>query len=327
MNGQNNPAVGGIKYSGAPYAFFYLLSLVSLVVTAVSVGSIVFQMINKWIIDVGIPYSGIFQPDSLKMSIAAIIIAAPVYYFTTYKILKSLYDGQLPADSGIRRWLSYFILFISSVIVLGYLIGVLYNFLDGELTLKFFLKALTAILISGSVFGYYLYDVKRKNVVGVKDKVIRILFIYSLVLAIGSLVAAFLLVESPQETRNKRIDQETLSKLQRIENEIMNYFRDNKKLPETLETIKYLEEDALYHPKTREKFEYHVLTEKQFELCAVFKTASTDEHAKTPYYPRPVYDGYGYNQWDHPEGRYCFKREVIVKSDKPEEYPVVKPLR
>jgi uncharacterized membrane-anchored protein len=79
------------------------------------------------------------------------------------KIYFNLKTGELKKDSDVRRWLTYFILFISSVVVIGSLIRILNNFLDGALTINFVLKALTVLSIAALIFGFYFYDIKRKE--------------------------------------------------------------------------------------------------------------------------------------------------------------------
>ena len=121
------------------YAFFYMLSLVALAFMAVSVGIIIFQIINKNIPDAVSSFRSCYNSGALKFAISAIIISAPIYYVLASQINKNLFTGKLSAESGIRKWLSYFILFVSSVVVIGYLIALIYSFLDGELTIKFIL--------------------------------------------------------------------------------------------------------------------------------------------------------------------------------------------
>ncbi|MBD3247961.1 hypothetical protein GF382_01565, partial [Candidatus Falkowbacteria bacterium] len=54
------------KNNGAKFAFFYLLSLVGLVFTSISVGIIIFQFINKFIEDPADLYGGSFSNEAVK---------------------------------------------------------------------------------------------------------------------------------------------------------------------------------------------------------------------------------------------------------------------
>ena len=61
---------------------------------------------------------------------------------------------------GARRQLTYLTLFLAASILIGDLISVVYNFLGGEITIRFLLKVLTVALISGGVFAYYLVELR-----------------------------------------------------------------------------------------------------------------------------------------------------------------------
>lgn len=309
--------------NNAQYAFFYFLSLVALILTAISVGSIIFQIINKYIIDAVFDYSRRFDVNAVKFGVSAIIIASPVYYITISKIQKALWRGDLDNRAGVRRWLSYFILFIATVIIIGYLIGILFSFFDGELTTKFILKALTAIGISGGIFGYYLYDIKRDKVVQVKDKVVTIFFWSSLIIVLVSLISAFVFVfESPAVTRERRLDDETINRLQRIESAVNNYQETHEQLPENLTILiesDFLTDSELEDMITKEYYSYKIINKKEFELCANFYQNSEDDPSQ-PRYPVTKYD------WSYEAGEDCFTRAVwnYKKDVEPEPVPMMK---
>ncbi|MEK7085265.1 MAG: DUF5671 domain-containing protein, partial [Patescibacteria group bacterium] len=65
----------------------------------------------------------------------------------------------------IRKWLVYFTLFAASLFIIGDLIALIYNFLQGELTVRFFLKILTVFFVAGSVFWYYFMDIRKHHTV------------------------------------------------------------------------------------------------------------------------------------------------------------------
>ena len=62
-----------------------------------------------------------------------------------------------------RRWLTYLTLFLAAVVLVGDMITLVYNVLGGELTVRFVLKVLVAALIAGSIFGWYLVDLRREE--------------------------------------------------------------------------------------------------------------------------------------------------------------------
>jgi hypothetical protein len=63
-------------------------------------------------------------------------------------------------NSKVRRWLTYVTLFVASTVMIGNVIGLVYNLLSGELTVRFILKMLTIAAIAGSAFTFYLRDIR-----------------------------------------------------------------------------------------------------------------------------------------------------------------------
>lgn len=292
--------------NAAKFAFYYMLSLVALIFMALSTGMIIFQVINKFIADVINLYSGRFSSDILKFAISALIISTPIYFITMRQISQSLIHGKLDKDSGIRKWLSYFILFVSSVVMIVWLIMTINNFLNGELTLKFLLKALTALFISAAVFSFYFYDSKRENVAEAKDRIITIYFYGALTIVAAAFITSLFVVESPTATRNRRIDNAVLDNFNQIDSALYSYYADKKALPDSLDILKeeypYITEETLTHPGTKEKYQYAVLEEKKYELCASFLTDNIEENINENYYKE---------RWPHRSGEQCLKQTII----------------
>jgi hypothetical protein len=307
------------KNSAAKFAFYYLLSLVALVFMALSVGMIIFEIINKYIVDILEVSRGLYSSGALKFAISALIISSPIYYLTTAQINKNLFSGKLEKDSGIRKWLSYLILLVSSIVMLGFLVGVIYNFLDGELTVKFILKALTAIIIAGAVFSYYFYDIKRLNVLSVKDKIIKIYFFASLVVVLAALVSAFIFVESPAKTRKIKHDNAIINQFSQVDSALNTYYSDKRKLPgnfdELFAEITYLRREDMKDPATGKEFEYKVAGDKTYELCSTFLMSTKDNKS---------YEGGYYfdKRWDHDAGYQCLRQKISIVI--PSEIPVIK---
>lgn len=295
----------GVK---AKYAFFYFLSLVALILTATSVGAIIFQLIDKFIPD-GLNIAFNYGRSSVSWELSILIISAPVYFITNYKINKGLYEGELDNDSGIRRWLSYFILFVSSVTIIGYLISILFSFLEGELSTRFILQALTAIIISGEVFGYYLYDVKRENVLHTKNGIMMVWKAITLVFVFIVLVLTFVfLFENPAIVRQRRLDQQVSNRLDNVERSIERYYEINDKLPkdidELLEGDNFLLKSGLENNEGLRDLEYKVLGNNKYELCATFNLETTEEsNNENIYYDRGL-------AREHGAGKQCFGREI-----------------
>jgi len=294
----------------AKFAFFYMLSLVALIFMAVATGTIVFQMINKKIVDV-LSYQGGFNEGALKFAISAIIIAAPIYFITSWFINKNLTAGKLNKDAGVRKWLTYFILFVAAVVMISWLIATIFSFLNGDLTAKFILKTLTAIFIAAAIFSYYLYDIRRMEIM-TKNPIIRIYFFGSLVIVLAALITSFFFISSPTEVRNQKHDQALLERFNQIDSAVNSYYNDYKKLPDNLTLLVgspyYLTEQTTEDPLTNVKFDYKIKTKDSYELCATFKTASVPNDTTYPNY----YDV----RWQHQIGYQCLTQKVTLLPQK-----------
>jgi hypothetical protein len=272
----------------AKYAFYYLLSLVALIFTALSVGMVVFSIIDKTIPDALNNYGGSVD-GTLKFAISALFIAAPIFYFISSLINKGLRRNELDKESGIRRWLTYFILLVSSLIILGVFIGVINNFLSGELTSRFALKALTVFILSALPFAFYFYDIKRTDPEQ-PDKVVKIFFFATLTLVLAAFIAAWFFVESPSLARAKRLDQSLVSNIYSLESAVNNYYDKNEKLPDSLDVLVSdrsinLDSKLTMDVDTKAPITYHKLNDKEFEFCATFRTDSLADRTDRPYYP------------------------------------------
>lgn len=297
MSSQNN----------AKFAFWYLLSLVALIFMALSTGQVIFQVINKYIPEFTSSYSPTFDAGVLKFAISSLIISIPLYFLTARQIERSLEKQELMKEAAVRRWLTYFILFVASVVIIVWLIMTINNFLGGELTSRFLLKSLTVIIISGLIFSYYLYDIKRAEVTK-RDMIINIFLVVGLVLTIGSLVTAFFINESPAEARARRHDVQVLSNFDQITTTIQNYYTEKNALPENFADLNdqtpYLNAAALQDPKTGQAYDYHITSETEYELCATFETNNIE--------PSNTYDYTYADRWPHEVGYQCLKQKVII---------------
>ena len=316
--------------NNAKFAFFYVLSLIALIFMATSIGMIIFQLINKLIPDVPGFYQGTFSSDTLRNGLSALIISAPIYYFTTRQIFKNLFSGSLDKESGIRKWLTYFILLVASVVMIGWLIGLLNNFLNGELTVKFIIKSVSAILIAGIAFAFYFYDIKREEVEGKKDKIVSIFLYGSIAVVLIAIVSGFLSIDPPSTVRAKRHDQQVISQLEQIDSTVNMFFYTQKKVPKSLDEIlpakmrdSYISEDMIKDPESKKEFEYKQTATDSYEICADFKLSNKGEAIE-----REQYDKVAQERWAHESGRQCFTRKAVknpeINVQSKEIPPVVK---
>lgn len=291
------------KTNAAKHAFLYLTSFFTLGCTAVSIGVLFFQLINFYFPEEIRTYTTLFSEDAVKFSLSLLIIAAPVFFFITRNINRNIAKKDLDMDSGVRRWLTYIVMFITVGIVIGDLVSVVYSFLDGELTVRFILKALTLLIISGGIFLYYLMDMRNKDL----SYRMRRNNMWSLVFWILVLVPlfwSFVIMENPQEARLRKIDDATEQAVQNIKYAVEDFTGRSGRLPNDLNEIS---NSAYYYPDTPEakKVTYSVSNAPQgeYRLCAEFNQ-STDERSRSYYYNPEL---------KHPAGMHCFSL-MVTKS-------------
>ncbi len=294
--------------NSAKFSFYYLLSLVGLLFTSISVGIIIFQTINKHIIDVLEQYSNSFSQDALKFAISSLIIAAPIFYITMRQIYRNIYSGALSKDSAVRKWLTYFVLLVSAIVMIVWLIMTINSYLNGELTLKAILKTITVLAIAASIFSFYLYDIRKDDAIEKRDKVVTWSFYSSLVVVVGVFALSLFTVESPQATRNRILDNNILSNFNNIITAVDSYYSKYNKLPNDLNVLrdeeKYLTEKNIKNPATNENLDYKIKSENEYELCAVFKASNKGQ--------QDISENYYKDRWPHDAGYQCFSQKASL---------------
>lgn len=151
-------------YLSAREAFLYLVLFASLYVWAYHLGDLLFDLINGALPDpADSSYMRNRAGDSMRMSVASILIAFPLFLFVARLLAKELVRNPAKRQSVVRRWLTYMTLFLASGVLVGDLIALVYHLLGGELTLRFMLKVLVVGGIAGGIFGFYLQDLRREE--------------------------------------------------------------------------------------------------------------------------------------------------------------------
>lgn len=289
--------------------FMHLLSTVALYVSVVSFITLAFQYINVWFPDaLDFYYPSIL--DSIRWSASALLVMFIVYVFMTWLTNRDFIKNLVTREIKIRKWLVYLTLFAASITIIIDVITLIYNFLGGELTLKFFLKILVVLAVAAAVFGYYFWDLRRGGVGGNKLKIFA--WVTSLVVLVA-IVGGFFIVGTPTEQRMVRFDERRVNDLQVTQNEIVNYWIQKNILPPTLNELKNSISGFIppVDPKTNTVYEYNIKSGLTFELCAEFNLPSLTNKSATSIgvVPRSVYEPYNQN-WSHDKGRTCFERTI-----------------
>jgi hypothetical protein len=161
---QNQTSISqvGTSHRAGPKDFF--LHLFTMGLMYFSVGNFIFlayEIINRVFPDQlnGYYYSGF--SSGMRFSIASLVVLFPLYlYLNTF--LHSQYEAYPEKrELKVRKWLVYFTLFVSAITLVGDLVYAVYSLLDGELSARFWSKALVILITAGAVFYYYLHDIRK----------------------------------------------------------------------------------------------------------------------------------------------------------------------
>lgn len=143
-------------------AFEYLVLFATLYFSAWHLGSLLFDLINHAFPDPAMG-SRWASRDSMRFSTAAVLIAFPVFAWMAHRVARAVARQPIKRLSPVRRWLTYLTLFIAATALVGDMTALVYNLLGGEISTRFVLKVLVVAAIAGTVFGYYLWDLRREE--------------------------------------------------------------------------------------------------------------------------------------------------------------------
>ncbi len=287
--------------------FLHLLAVATLYASVVAFITLWWQYVNVLFPD---PLGcGGCVYDPIRFAMATLIVAFPVHIFISWLVGREFRAEPEKREIRVRKWLWYITLFIPAITIIIDLIVLINNFLRGDLTTQFFLKVIVVLAAAAAVFGYYLWDLKKRTTPSNKPKLVA--WLASAVI-LASIIYGFFLVGSPATQRARRFDEQRISHLQQIQNEVINYWTRKGVLPAGLDDLK----DTISgftpprDPKTSVQYEYLIGGPLTFKLCAVFEMPDTGS-GKAGELRVPSAIDYPYQQnWSHDKGRTCFERVI-----------------
>lgn len=241
--------------------------------------------------------------STISWPVAMLIIFVPILLVLMSVISKSYEGDEERKNTGIHKWLTYLTLFLAGLILAGDLVTVLYYFIDGqELTTAFLLKGLSVLVVSGSVFTYFLNDIRNKL-----TKEQRMFWrVFAIVLVSASILWGFSVLGSPRTQRLVKYDEQKVYDLQNIKGMVEQYYMTKGSMPESLAQLSELN----YMPvpvdmQSGNQYTYELIGQsaKAYKLCAVFNFDTTQSTKKS--FP------YG-TVWTHGAGNVCFNQSIPV---------------
>lgn len=293
----------------------FALQLGSLVTLYISIGALIGLLFNVITIQYPDPTEMYWEYDSASSGIR-FSIALLVVFFPTYVVLTRYVNVIRRTEQGtylaLTKWLIYLSLLVGGGVLLGDLVATLNNFLNGEITIRFTLKALTVLLVTGTAFVYYLMDVR-----GYWQAHERHSQYYAGIVALAvvvALISGFMHTETPSEVRDMNLDAKQISELQDMQYRIQAYVIQSGSLPVSLSEA-YGGLESPTSPEGRMSYRYEVLSPNSFNLCAEFRT-ETKPGESIPYATGSAEPFFIKNpdDWSHGRGEWCFMR--VLSTDK-----------
>ncbi len=286
-------------------AFLYLISFIALYAFAYSLGAVFFGLIDHYF-SPSLDRFASGPPRIQTTAMAAVIVAYPLYLLMMRRLHSVVAVDPERRRSLIRRWLTYLTLVAGAAIILGDVIVLLARLLAGDPTAGFLLKVGAILLVTGPIFGYYLWDMRQTEEEVSQSlhraaPILRGLVIVVSLVVVVTVAFSIYLVGTPGQQRDTRLDDRRVSNLRNIADNIDTYHELNDAMPEKLEDLsgpRYFVE-SIRDPDTGAPYEYRVVADTTYELCAVFSTDTAgQQESRRPFSERV---------WDHGVGRHCFQ--------------------
>ncbi len=286
-----------------------LLAIIMLYASIISFTGQIFSYIDIIILSHTPNISYEAPTEFIRWNTAVLAIAFPAYLILFTIIQRECRQFPEKKELSIRKWANYLAVFVASIVILCDAISLVYCFLNGDLNSQFLLKVLVLFLI----FTWLLYFFIRELRFGWRTWQLRIIGLFLSFIAIVSIGYGFTIVGSPFNARLLRMDQNRIYALEDLESRIILYWKDNKKLPVSLDALTNSATGfkAPRDPQTGNAYEYHVLTKVSFELCATFNLAANNKLAMVDFASSNPQTPWN---WQHGKGRYCFHRAVTDRT-------------
>jgi len=321
-----------------PKFFFLSLGvLVTMITSVVSFLNLIFETLNKQFPDA---LNAVYQYgyvswdyDSIRASLATLIIVFPVFFVLAYFWKKESHKNLGSMDTIIKKWLIYIVLFLTAIVIIVDLVTLVRYFVAGEISTRFIIKILVVLGVAKITGFYYLNELNIFT--GWKGKLAKMGVFLAPVCIIASIVWSFGIIGSPSEQRAWRMDERRIQDLQSLQWQVISYWQQKESLPTDIKKLSN-SMSGFSLPVDPEftkglMYEYEIIKDTTFSLCATFSANMpqgwqeyANEGGITPMFSEnrdmavssyPIMGGTN-ESWDHDSGRTCFERTID-----PEVYP------
>lgn len=311
------------KPKATPKDFFlWAGAMISLWAGVIAFISLIFDYINFSFPNV-LSYTPNPYQGGMPYEMASLIVLGPLFLILMRAIRRDIARDPTRNEVWVRRWALFLTIFAAGATITVDLIVLIMRFLSGEeLSVAFLLKVVVVLLVASAGFMHFMADIwgfwktypERARYINYAVALLVVL----------TIAAGFFIVGTPQQARQLRLDDQRISDLQSIQQQVVYYYQQKQKLPTS---VMDLDDPLSYYtlpkdPATGEDYGYRpdqvvAGMSPTFSVCATFATASASLGSA---YSRPVNLYTGDTNWQHSIGQTCFERTID-----PQLYPPTNP--
>jgi hypothetical protein len=309
------------------YFFLSFGVLVSLIVTITAFINLIFETLDRAFPDAltsvyTYGYNS-YNNEGVRTALAIVIIFFPLFIFLSKKWTMYSNSTLTAHNRTLRKWIIFFVLFLVTLTAAIDLVVLIRYFLSGEITTRFILKVLTIFAVASLVYWQYISELKRELESPISSKYSWLKISVASLLVVCGVVYSFSIIGTPATQRAYRMDQRRVDDLSNIQQQVITFWQQKQKLPESLTEVVDPLQNWQSVPKDPEfqkglVYEYKKTGDKSFDLCATFTKPipqGLEENNPSQIYmdkmsASPV-GGAGDN-WVHQAGRVCFSRTIDV---------------
>ena len=275
--------------------FLHLTGFITLYWSMIALLTVLFQLVDELFPDVLQQNFGNADMP-MRWGLSGVIVAFPVFVgVMIFFRKKQMKRPNFPI---------YFTLFVTALTAIVDVAVLIYRLTGGDITWRFVLKIVAVLLVTGSVFAFEMWQLKRESFE--LKPLVRALTSLSYLVVLAAIVLGFIVVGSPASQRAVKYDMERINDLRALQYELLNFYDREDTLPSDLSSFRG---GIAKDPKTDESYEYRTVDEDTFEICAVFDK-DYEEINSPGYYP--YMDPYMERAelFEYKAGRTCFERSI-----------------
>lgn len=272
-------------YGSAREAFLLIVYFSLLGMVATQVGGLAFAWIDRFFADdlTRDPYAYQWASSGMRWSIASLLVGYPIFLFLGWRLAAKKRRDPDRRRSRVRAWLTYVTLIFAAGALIGDLVAVVYQFLEGGLEARFAAKAGVVGVISAAILWNFSREAERTS--GGADLAGRLLALVSTAVVAALVFWAFSIVRSPAAARDRIADETRVTNLiamTRLADCHYTYYgaigADFRAMQETLTELggrlpvaAGCTEPYPLDPATGADYRYRIIDADTYELCAAFE--------------------------------------------------------